>query len=276
MRSLTMKKLGSACAVATVTVLIGGLGLAGCSGSETTSGGGDDVAVGEDAGTELTRENFFEELSAAQVEAGSARVTMDLGEAAGGVAMQGDVVIGESVEDTAMTATLETGDTGPGTVEMRLVDGVLYMNLGAMTEDRFAALDLQDEDDPVVQQFGSLTDSFDPARQLETLEGAVTGFEQAGAPEQLDGVEATPYSVSVDGAAIVENAGQDPSALGGAVPDELVYTFYVGPDNLPRRIVTDATAMSLTMDFSRWGEEVVVEKPADDEITTESPFGRAG
>lgn len=276
MRTLTTRKLGSACAAVAATVLLGGLGLAGCGGPETTSGGGDEAAVGEDAGTELTAENFFEELSAAQVEAGSARVTMDLGEAAGGVAMEGDVVVGESVEDTAMSATMETGDTGPGRVEMRLVDGVLYMNLGAMTEDTFAALDLQDEDDPVVQQFGSLTDSFDPARQLETLEGAVTGFEQAGAPQQLDGVEATPYRVSVDGAAVLENAGQDPAALGAAVPEELVYTFFVGPDNLPRRIVTDAAAASLTMDFSRWGEEVVIEKPTDDEITTESPFGRTG
>lgn len=275
MRSLTMKKLTSACAVATATVVLGGLGLAGC-GSETTSGGGDDVAVGEDAGTELTEENFFEELSAAQVEAGTARVTLDLGEAAGGVTMEGDVVIGESVEDTAMSATMETGEGGPGSIEMRLVDGVFYMNFGPMTEDKFATLDLNDEDDPIVQQFGSLTESFDPARQLEALEGAITGFEQSGEPEQIDGVGATPYRVSVDGATIVENSGQDPAALGGAVPEELVYTFYVGPDNLPRRIVTDAAGMSLAMDFSRWGEEVVVEKPADDELTTENPFGRMG
>ena len=275
MRSLTMKKISSACAVATATVLLGGVGLAGC-GSETVSESGDDAAVGQDAGTELTQENFFEEISAAQVEAGTARVSLDLGEAAGGVAMEGDVVIGESVEDTAMSATMETGEAGPGTIEMRLVDGVFYLNLGPMTDDKFAALDLQDEDNPIVQQFGSLTDSFDPARQLETLEGAVTGFEQSGEPEQIDGVEATPYRVSVDGATIVENLGQDPGALGGAVPEELTYTIFVGPDDLPRRIVTDADTMSLAMDFSRWGEEVVVEKPADDEITTESPFGRTG
>lgn len=275
MRSPTMKKLTSACAVATASLVLAGLGLAGC-GAESTNGGGDDVAVGQESGTELTQENFFEALSAAQIEAGAARVTMDLGEAAGGVAMEGDVVVGESVRDTAMAATLETGDAAAGTVEMRLVDGVFYMNFGAMTENKFAVLDLNDEDDPIVQQFGSLTDSFDPARQLEVLEGAVTGFEQAGEPEQIDGVETTPYRVSVHAATILENSGQDPAALGGAMPDELEYTFYVGPDDLPRRIVTDAGAMSLTMDFSRWGEEVVIEKPSDDEITTESPFAGLG
>ena len=46
----------------------------------------------------------------------------------------------------------------------------------------------------------------------------------------------------------------------------------VGPDNLPRRVAVDMEAMSMTMDYSQWGEDVTVEKPADDEITDQNPL----
>lgn len=257
-------------------VLMTSLGLAACGSDETSGGSGGEVAVGEEAGTELTEENFFSEVTDAQVEAKSSHVSMDMGAEAGGIKAEGDVVMGESAEDTAMTMTMDSGEASMGTIEMRLVEGIFYMNFGDMTQGKFVEMDLSDESNPLGAQFGSMTDNFDPAKQLEVLEEAVTGFEQKGDAEEIDGVEATPYEITVDSSKIVGQLGEGAAGAEAEMPEEIAYTMFVGPDNLPRRVVVDMAGTSMAMDYSKWGEEVAVEKPSEDEITTESPFGEMG
>ena len=262
--------------VATLAVLVGaGTTLAAC-GSESDEPGasGDTSQVGEDAGTELTEENFFAELTKAQQEAGTATVSMRLGAEGQSIEADGVVAIGEGVEDSAMQMTMEI--PGQGQMEMRLVDGSLYMNLGPMSQDKFVAVDLDDESDPMARQFGGLTENFDPAAQLSAVEEAITGFSQTGDPEEIDGVEATPYEISVDPASVLESSGMAGQVPADALPEELTYTIYVGPDNLVRRMTMDVAGATTQLDYSGWGEDVTVEKPADDEISEQGFSELAG
>ena len=97
-----------------------------------------------------------------------------------------------------MSMDMDMGSAGPATMKMLLVDGVLYMNFGQVTKGKYAKIDLEDEDNPLGQQFSQLADQMDPSKQLEQFKKAVTSFEKKGKPKRLDGVEAQPYEVVVD------------------------------------------------------------------------------
>ena len=46
---------------------------------------------------------------------------------------------------------MDMGSAGPDTMKMRLVDGVLYMNFGQVTKDKYVKIDLTDESNPFGQ-----------------------------------------------------------------------------------------------------------------------------
>jgi len=154
---------------------------------------------------------------------------------------------------------------GFGTMDMRLVDGVVYMSLGEQTDGRFVTIDLAT--DPMGQEFALMLEQLDPAAQMAAAKEAVLEYRQEGEPETIDGVEATPYVLVLDTAAVMELSGAPTEDLEGVeLPETLEYTMFVGPDDLPRRTVTDVMGVQMTMDFSGYGEDVVIEAPSADQV----------
>ena len=255
-----------------VLVLVAGASLVACSGKEDSADG-----VGESAGTDLTQANFFDEVLAAQAKAGTSHMTMNMEVGGQTVKADGDIEVGKTAADTAMAMTMETGQSGMGPLEMRLVEEVFYLNFGPMTSNKFAKIDLTDENNPIGKQFGDIIGNVDPSQQLREFKGAVKSFEQEGKAIELDGVQATPYVIGIDPSKIAAA-----KQAGGSLPKTLEYTMYVGPDNLPRRIVSDLPAVAgsgegkSTIDFSKWGEEVSVTKPKASEITDKDFFSQLG
>jgi hypothetical protein len=172
---------------------------------------------------------------------------------------------------------METGQAGMGSLEMRLVDEVFYLNFGPMTSNKFTTIDLTDESNPIGKQFGDIIGNLDPSQQFKEFEDAVSKFEKRGDPKELDGVEAQPYALTVD-------TSKMPAAeqAGSAMPKTLEYTMYIGPDNLPRRIVSDLPDVAgsgggtMTIDYSKWGEDVSIAKPKKSEITDKDFFSQLG
>jgi hypothetical protein len=246
--------------------------LVACSGKDGSADG-----EGSSAGADLTQATFFDQVLQAQQKAGSSHMTMNMDVGGQTIKADGDIEVGKAPADTAMDMTMKTGQSGMGALEMRLVDEVFYLNFGPMTSNKFAKIDLADENNPIGKQFGDLLGGVDPAQQIREFKGAVKSFEQKGKAIELDGVQAQPYVIGIDPSKI-DAAKQ----AGGSLPKTLEYTMYIGPDDLPRRIVSDLPAVAgsekgtSTIDFSKWGEEVEIAKPKASEITDKDFFSQLG
>jgi len=268
----------------TAIVVVAGVSLAACGDKDDDGkkggGSGDTSSVGSSADTTLTKENVFAELTKAQTKAGTSHIDMNVEVAGQAIKAKGDVKIGQTSADTAMGMTMDTGQAGAGTLEMRLVDKIFYLNFGPITQDKFVKIDLTDKNNPIGKQYGDLLDNIDPSKQLDQIKGAVKSFEKKGEAKQLDGVKAQPYQIVVDTSKVkaFDVAGADAAKL----PKTLTYTMYVGPDNLLRRLISEipniagAGATTLTIDYSKWGEDVSIEKPKASDISDKDPFAQLG
>lgn len=256
-------------AASAALVLAAGLTLAACGGDDDKSSGETkpDSSSSVTAGPSeaLSAETFLPTISAAQAKAGSSHVEMTVEAAGQQITAEGDSLVSDDPSDSAMAMTMDLGDAVPGmsAMEIRLVDQVFYINVGAMTENKFAKIDLGDPDDPLAAQYGQLVEQMDPSRQIEQFKDSLSSFKQVGDAKTIDGVEATPYVLTLDAAKLQGITGAPTAGM----PESVEYTMYIGPDNLPRRISSDIGGAALTMDYSKWGEDVDVKTPAADEIS---------
>jgi len=226
----------------------------------------------------LTEENLFPRVSEAQLKAGSSNVAMTL-TAPGGEKFKshGQMKIAKRAADNAMAMTVNTGTEGLGTVELRLVDRSFYVSLGALTQSKFVRIDLSDKSDPIARLYGDIIENLDPARQLRQYQDAITKFDASGEAIEIDGVEAQPYKITIDTskAEQLQRLGQE------SLPATITFTLYVGPDDLPRRMVSlipgqDGTTTRMQMDYTKWGEKVSIAAPSKSRITDENLLSRLG
>ncbi|TSD63639.1 hypothetical protein [Aeromicrobium piscarium] len=244
-----------------------------CGSDDSGGGSGSSEGVGEDKDVELTQENFAEEISKAQLDAGTAHMTMTMDMMGTPITMEGDTVLADDPADVAMSLSMDMEGMGApeGTsMDMRMVDQVIYMNMGQMTEDKFVKIDLTDESNPLGAEFSDILEQSNPAAQIEAMNDSITSFEEAGDGGEIDGVSTTKYNLTLDAAKVMEAQGQD--TVGA--PETFEYVMYVGEDNLPRQMDIEIPGMGTsTIEWSKWGEDVSIDAPSDDEITDQDPFG---
>ncbi|VXA95771.1 DUF6612 family protein [Aeromicrobium sp. 9AM] len=253
------RKLTSFVAVAVVA----GLSLSACGDKDDSAADKKTGSSGGGKSVTLTQANFSDVLTDSQAKAKSSHVDMSIGVGGQTVKAQGDVKVGSSIKDVsmAMTMTMDSRE-----MEMRLVDQTFYMNMGQITDDKFVKIDLTDESNPIAKQYSRIMDQMDPASQLRQFKAAVKSFEKKGEPQTIDGVKAQPYVVTVDTSKL--DAIKDlPAASRSQVPKTIVYTMYVGSDDLLRRMEFELAGAKTTMDYSKWGEPVDVQAPSPDEIS---------
>lgn len=249
----------------TVAALLVGLSVSACGDKDKDSAGdqnGSKPATSDT--TSLTAANFAEVLSDSQAKAKSAHVDMEIGAAGQTIKAQGDVAVGATPVDSAMTMTMDMGSSM--SFEMRLVDQVFYMNMGQMSADKFIKVDLKDKSNPLTKQFGQVMDQMDPAKQMADLKKAVTSFEKKGDPQTIDGVKAQPYVVKVD-TSKVQSFKDLPDASADMIPESIEYTMFIGSDNLLRRMSFDIAGSESTINYSKWGEPVEIKAPSAGEIS---------
>ncbi len=226
----------------------------------------------------LTAKTLFPRVSKAQAKAGSSHISMAL-TAPGGqtFASHGQMRLGEEPKDTAMAMTVSGNNGGVGTVEIRLVDRVFYVALGSLTQGKFAKVDLTDKANPIAQQYGEIIENIDPARQVGQYEKAITKFNSSGEPVAIDGVDTIPYKMTID----PSKAEQMQKVEGVQLPESITVTLYIGPDDLPRRMVSrvpgpDGATAKMQLDYSKWGEKVTIKAPSKAKITDDSLLSRLG
>ena len=249
------------------------VGLSACGGSADTSGS---EAKGKDAETvaapakddPLTKENFVERLSAAQLKAKSAQMKMATTAAGTEMTIAGAVSIDE---DVTKSKTKLTMDMGTGQMEVRMVEGMMYLSMGEMTGNKFIKIDMTDPKDPLREQYGSLADQADPEAQLKVFRDALVKFENQGKDGgEIDGVETTRIAMVLDTSKVLKGKGEEVTKALSQMPKELEYVIYVVPDDLMRRMTMSVAKTDSTIDWTNWGEPVEVKAPSKDQITDAS------
>jgi hypothetical protein len=259
--------------------------VAGCSSDSTSDLAGDpDPTSPADSpsrtpeqGGALTQEAFFGAVTQAQLRAQTAHVSAEMSASGQRMTLEGDIKAGESRADSAMDITMSAPTLGEG-LRMVLADEVMYLNLGQLTQGKFARVDLSDTSTPLGQLMAQLAGSADPSASLKAMERGITSFEATG-EEQVDGVATTRYRVEVDLQEVLAAQGMAnlPGAATAQLPKTVGYDIWVGEDDLIRRMSFSlGDAMTMTMDFTEWGEPVDISAPPRNQISKSDPFAGLG
>lgn len=250
-------------ALATAVALTFAVGA--CSGDDPSEGSRDGAEATTSGG--LTKDDFIERLTTAQQKARTSQVKMDM--AAGGQknVATGQFSAGQDVKDSAVALEIDAKDAGVGTIKLRLVDGVFYLNFGQMSANKFTKLPLEGAaKNPLTE----LVHQVSPTAQLAQFEESLTSFDEKGAATTIDGVKAQPYVLELDTSKLT--GIQDLAKQAGEkLPKTLKYTIFIGPDDLPRRVTADLVALRFTLNYSKWGEPVSIKAPPASQITDKVP-----
>lgn len=260
-------------AVPVTAVLAWSLTACGGSAPEAPAGASDqpsatqeeEAPVAEPAGFELTKDNLGE-LATAMQAAGTYDTTMVTDVQGAQMTAQGQARVTDAGNELVMTMS-SAQMAAP--LEIRLVGGQMYINMGELTGGKFWQLDPTDTSNPLAASMGQSTGS-SATESLQEILPALVSVTPSGAPEQLDGVSAQPYEVVVDSSKMAGQAGEQfaaAQAAGVEVPATVTYTYWVGADKLPRKLVMEILGSHIEMTLSNWGGDVTIEAPPADQVT---------
>ncbi len=253
----------------TSVLLAGGLALTGCSSPSAPADGGSTTTQEPAAkGAPLTQDDFAQRIADAQFAAGSVHMTMQMGDSVEG-AVEADVVIDKDPKKVQMQMKMNSGGMDG---DIRVVDGKMYMNMGELSGGKFLDLSTMPGG---AGDIGAILDQVNPGSQVEGFGDALTDFTADPEGPEIDGVKTTQLTLTLDTRKMFEaqpQEGVDIDTLVSTIGESMVYDMFVGPDDLPRRIVMpNVGGMGTgTQEYTKWGEPVKVEAPAKDEIADAS------
>lgn len=196
----------------------------------------------------LAPDNFGSLVGEALLRSGSthAVLTAEIGKQT--FRAEGDLVLRQA--GNLVDATVDFGDDNPNEAKVRLVDAVLYLNLGAGSGDKFVGVPFPPgKKYAIAAPYARIIGELDPVAKIKLFATAPTSVTQSLDPVTIDGVVARSFVLKV-----------------GTGKHESTLTAYVGPDNLPRRVTSQSGGGKVTIDYSNWGGEVKVVAPSSNEL----------
>lgn len=229
--------------------------------AETESPATDET--GTDVGGGYDSAELLDAMKAAIAEAESAHVTMEVN-GDGQQAMTGEGDVSYAGDSTAMQMTMSIPQMGTGEMEIRMLDGVMYMAMPPMTpEGKFIKIDTNDPNSPLGDLGGVTTG--DPLATFDAFDAGLQDVEYVG-EEDVEGEQMDHYVLTVDARKAAR--AQDQRWQKG-MPDTISYDMWLDDSDLMRRIEFDMGAMmgqsggsgGMVMTMSDWGEPVSVTAP---------------
>lgn len=256
-------------AAAATTVLL--LGLTACGGDEEPTGGdsgGEATVEQPEAGSEVEPADFVEDLQAGLEESTTAEMSMVMSGAGGSTSLEAEGQVDYTTDPVTMALTMSNEMMGDQPLELRLVDGVMFMNMGPMTNNKFVSYDLSDSES-LPPGLDGLQQQMDPLSAVEQMEDALTSVTYAG-EEDLDGEDLHRYDLTLDPAKLDSMEGM----AGAGAPEEMAYELYVDDAFRIRQmtISVDAggEAAEVEVQLFDWGTEVDIEAPDADDVVDPS------
>lgn len=159
----------------------------------------------------------------------------------------------------AAAMTMSGESFGADGLEVRIVDNSMYLNLGPITQGKFARMDLDAPGNP----FGALTGGMDPSEALDALEPALQKVTYVGNDDTGDH-----YRATVDTAVMLKKMGQSQPA-GAGVPTTMSYDAWFDHEGRLTRMLMDMGSLGTTeTTLSDFGRHVDIEAPPAGQITT--------
>jgi LppX_LprAFG lipoprotein len=237
---------------------------AGASSSSSDEPAADDDAADESdsepaEGEEVDKDEFIADFQEGVEQAGTAHMTMSTG--ASGTTLDAEGEVDYSTTPPSMAMTMTSGAMGDQPIDIRLVDGVFYMNMGQMSQDKFYKFDLDDKNGPM-GDMSSLTESMDPVKSFEQFTAGLDSVVYVG-EEDVDGEDLDHYLLSLDTSKIESMQGE----AGAGLPKELEYDLWLDDDNRMRQVQIDVAQAQVDMKIFDWDEPVDIEAPDASEVT---------
>jgi hypothetical protein len=207
-------------------------------------------------------------MKAAVAKSESAHLTL---KASGAQAMTGEGDVSYAGDTTVMQMKMTSPSLGEGTVEMRLVDGVMYMAMPPMTPaGKFIKLDTKDPNSPF-GGLGGITQG-DPLATFEAFDAGLKKAVYVGR-EDVDGEQMDHYVLTVDAAKAAKAQGAPATGPAG----DITYDLWLDDQDLMRRMQLDTPQGGMTITTDHWGEPVTVKAPpASAIISLPGSAGSAG
>ncbi|MBZ5740340.1 LppX_LprAFG lipoprotein [Nocardioides mangrovi] len=270
-------------AAATATVLLLG-GITACGDSSDDSAAKDDsqqaaLLSNLSEGDTVDPADFVKTVTDGLENSTTAHMTMtmDLG-STGAMTAEGDVDYTTDTPSVAMKMELPGAPSSAGEMDVRMVDGVMYLSMGELTQGKFWKIDPSDPDGPFASLgMDKLFDQMDPAKSLESMETGISKVTYVGDEDGLDH-----YELTMNVKKLMDSLGSDMGDMGGMgaqMPDSLTYDLWLDDQGRFAKMSMDDLAMgaagsgSVEMTVSDWGEDVSIEAPPADQVTDMPDLG---
>jgi hypothetical protein len=265
-RSLTLRRSLAALAL---PLLLGGLAACGSDdegadpAASSSSSTESEESSETEAGGEVDKATFVDDLKAGLEASTTAQMTMHMD--MGGQAIHADGEVDYTTTPPQMAMTMESPAAAGESIEMRMVDGVIYMNMGQMTNNKFVSFDLNDAANlpPGMDQ---LTSTLDPLAAFESFEDGLKSVVFVG-DEDVDGEQFGHYKVVLD-TSKVDQFKELPTQA--ELPKTIAYDLWLDDENRMRKMNMEmamgGAPTEMEVAFTDWDEPVDIAAPPASEI----------
>jgi hypothetical protein len=210
-------------------------------------------------GEEVDKDEFLADVQAAVEDATTAHMTMATG--AGGMSIEAEGEVDYTTTPASMAMTMTNPTSPTESIDMRIVDGQLYLNMGQMSQDKFYKIDLGDPNSPL-GDMTELAETMDPVRSFEQF---ATGLEKVVyvGEEEVEGDQLDHYVLTLDSTKIemLQQSGTQ------GLPKKLEYDLWLDDENRMRQVKLDlGSAASVDMRIFDWDEPVDIEAPPASDV----------
>lgn len=241
---------------------------AGDPGAATSSAPTGNASAEPQAGSTVSSADFLGLMKTAARKNTTDKVAMTIDTSGGQtVTMKGEMDL--TGDKPAVQMTMDMSSAGLDQVEMRLVDGIMYMNMGQLTNGKFVKFDLSDPKSPL-GSLSSTLDNLDPAQMVGQLRPSAfrhvtyVGSDAAGRHYRA--------TLVAKNSAMLK--GLPPSALAN-VPKTMAYDVWLdGEGRFAKFQVLVPKASKMTATYSDYGIDLDISAPDPSQVT-DIPLGGA-
>lgn len=214
-------------------------------------------------GASISPSDFVAKLANGAENSTTAHITTTTSGGAADISGSGDVDYTSDPPSVAMT--MKSGMLGNGDIDVRLVDGIIYMSIPSLTQGKFLKVDLSDPNNPLGSAFSS---QLDPIASLKALGTAATSITYEG-DEDVSGESLGHYAATVDTQKLFTAMGQEDLTKAPNLPDSIDYDIWLDDQDRLGQMKADMGSLGKTeFTVTDWGTDVDIQAPPASDVTT--------